>query len=251
MILFVQQQVLLRAIRSLSDGLSGSRSLTFDPMARRGWLGTPHASTAPVSCTSAFSDRVLTPVRFAVLALVLLALLAAPGLRAADAEEKKEEKLGTVIGIDLGTTCALVVLLSLSECLCATRLRHILSSSWPELQCSLCSSSWRLATLQLALQHKQNTTSTVLQVFMCGRLQEWPSGDYRQRPGKPHHAFIRGLHGHRPLDRRCSEEPGHHQSRKDHIRCQALDWPPVRCCCLVTCKLSGHCAQQHSGPAAK
>mmetsp|Transcript_71126 Transcript_71126/g.160923 ORF Transcript_71126/g.160923 Transcript_71126/m.160923 type:complete len:213 (+) Transcript_71126:301-939(+) len=60
-------------------------------------------------------------------------------------------------------------------------------------------------------------------------VAERAGGDLHQRPGEPHHPFLRGLdRGRREADRRRGQEPGRVQPGRDGLRREAFDWPKVR-----------------------
>jgi hypothetical protein len=103
LISYIQSLISLCTVFFLADGFLCVRPpRQYTMLANRLWAGTHVNCSPPVRC---FGYVVILSDVFWPRAVCLL-LLACTGCALAADQEKKEEKLGTVIGIDLGTTCA-------------------------------------------------------------------------------------------------------------------------------------------------
>ena len=60
------------------------------------------------------------------------------------------------------------------------------------------------------------------------RVAARPRGDHRERPGQPHDALVRGLHGRGAPRGRRGQEPGGHEPDQHGLRRQAPHRPQVR-----------------------
>ena len=113
-----------------------------------------------------------------------------------------DEPVGTVIGIDLGTTYSVR---QLSSCACCPQVAPV---------CNCGAQYVPAATVR-------------------GGVRQRSRRDHRQRPGQPHHPVRRRLQRWRALDWRGREEPGRAQPDKHRLRRQATHRPQVRQPCAA------------------